>query len=268
MTALEVQPTRWSRRRWLTTIGVVMAGQVILIFLVSNRVAPRPSHPTQRNRFEMVTEPAAQQRLGELPWLDDPARFALVSQHGFSGPIWLSLPRFQHQAMEWSEPPRWLTQDVSRLGAAFAFAPGAGTPSPVASEKPPASFGGLPAFTTPIITNSTLRVEGPIARRRLLTPFDLPAWPHTDILLPTLVQVVVDPQGTVVSAILMGGASLLGGGSGLAAADRRALELARAARFEPFAPDATNSGLTWGVMMFQWQVVTPPKTPPPAPSTP
>lgn len=268
MTVLEIQPAGWSRRRWLTTIGAVTAGQLILLFLVSNRVPPRPTVPSQRSLFEMVTEPAAQRRLSEIPWLGDPAGFALVSSQGFSGPIWLSLPRFQHQAMEWSEPPRWLTQDVSQLGAAFAFAPGAAISSPVASEKPAASFGSLPAFNTPIITNSTLRVEGDIARRRLLTLFDLPAWPHTDILLPTIVQVVVDSQGMVASAILTGGASLLGGGSGLAAADRRALELTRVTRFEPAAPDATNSGPTWGFLVYQWQAVLPPKTPSPAPSTP
>ncbi len=268
MTALEVQPARWSPRRWLTTIGVVLAGQLILIFLVSDWAAPRLRRGIPRTRFEMVTGPDAQRGLSELPGLDDPARFALVSAHGLSGPVWLSLPRFQHQAMEWSEPPRWLTQDVAQLGAAFAFVPDLATASPIASEKPPAAFAGMPVFTRPAVTNSSLRIEGDLARRRLLTPFGLPSWPHTDILLPTRVQVVVDSGGTVVSAILTGGPSLLGGGSGLVAADTRALELARGALFEPAPADSTNSGLTWGLMVFQWQALPPQKNAPPAPSAP
>jgi hypothetical protein len=49
-------------------------------------------------------------------------------------------------------------------------------------------------------------------------------------------------------------ATLLGG-SGLAAADQRALELARSARFEPLSGPTQGQGLSWAKLVFQWQAV-------------
>jgi len=68
--------------------------------------------------------------------------------------------------------------------------------------------------------------------------------------------VLVDAGGYVVSAVLLGSC-------GLSAADLQAVELARAARFEPL-PDGDRerlahplANLARGKMIFQWHTIAP-----------
>jgi len=230
-------------------IGLVLAGQLLLIFLLSEGIQPRPARRPAPGRFRLLGSPSSLSNWGEAPWLSDAAQFALVSPEGFSGPVWQQLPRFSPQVIEWSEPPRWLTQEVSGLGNSFT--PGMGTggwQSRATTERPVPDVSGLPAIPATMSTNSTLRIEGELGGRRLLSRLELARWPHDDVLLPSTVQVVVNPQGLVISATLLGG-------SGLAAADQRALELARAARFEPFSGPTKGLGLSWGRLVFEWQAV-------------
>jgi len=263
MNAAAAQPRGWSRRRWWLAIGLVLAGQLLLIFLLSEGIQPKPGRLPAPSKFRLLGGPASPTNWGEAPWLSDAAQFALVSPQGFSGPVWQQLPRFSPQVIEWSEPPRWLTQEVSHLGSSFT--PGleaGGWPSGAATERPAPGVSGLPAFAATMPTNSTLRIEGELAGRRLLSGLELGCWPHDDVLLPSTVQVVVNPQGLVISATLLGG-------SGLAAADQRALELARAARFEPLSGPTQGLGMSWGSLVFQWQAVEVAGTnPPPARSAP
>lgn len=108
---------------------------------------------------------------------------------------------------------------------------------------------------------SSLRIEGGLAGRRLLTALDLPAWPartnsaaELDMLTNSVIQAVVDSEGKPVSVTL-----LIPSGSGLQAADEYALAQARNFRFEPLPQadgqsDAPHSlaGLTWGTLIFEW----------------
>lgn len=246
-----IEPRGWSQRRWWTTIGLALAGQLLLVFLVSERPQPQLGRLAAPGRVQLVGSPWSSNpsSWSEAPWLSDAAQFALASPHGFSGPVWQQLPRFSPQVMEWSEPPRWLTQEVSRLGSSFTAGQEAGGRlSRVVAERPAPAVSGLPAFAAATSTNSALRVEGEWDGRRLLTEPALACWPHNDVLLPSTVQVVVNPQGLVMSATLLGG-------SGLAAADQRALELARAARFEPLSGPIQGLGLSWGRLVFQWRAV-------------
>jgi len=104
-----------------------------------------------------------------------------------------------------------------------------------------------PAFAK----NSTMRIEDGLARRRLLTPISLQSWPNDDILEPSVVQALVDAKGSVVSVVLLSS-------SKLDAANQRALELVRAARFAP------SSGMTIGRFIFDWRTVALPVTNVPA----
>ena len=78
----------------------------------------------------------------------------------------------------------------------------------------------------------------------------MPSWPYNDVLAATTVQLVVDRHGSVLAANLLTR-------SGLPAADQRALELARASRFEMADPASDTTPMTWGQMVFQWQAVPP-----------
>lgn len=249
-----IEPRRWSGRRWFTTIMVLLAGQVIVIFLLSERSPPPIAPKVAPVLFSLSTAPAPAPT--GTNWLEDPAQFALASAHGFSGPVWLRRPRFERPAREWSEPPHWLTQEVARLGAPgeAALAAPAARAAAIA-DKPAPAFGGGLDVADGGSPRSSLRLEGEIARRKLLGAWELPGWPHTELVQPSVVQVLVDAAGSVLSAALLGR-------SGLPAADQRALELARSAQFEPAAKPSAGLGLMWGRMIFRWQVAAPGATNP------
>ena len=78
------------------------------------------------------------------------------------------------------------------------------------------------------------------------------------MIAPSRVQVLVDEAGDVVSAVLLPPDNPAEAAGHDAAADQRALALARAARFAP------SSRLTVGQMIFNWRTVPPPATNAPA----
>jgi hypothetical protein len=121
--------------------------------------------------------------------------------------------------------------------------------------KPPTKFIAPVALVEPdLAKTSTLRIEGSLTQRRLLTPMNLPSWPYADVIAPSKVQALVNEAGNVVSAILLPSDNSLEALSHYGAADHRALELARAARFAP------SPGLTIGRFVFDWHTVAPPVT--------
>jgi hypothetical protein len=103
----------------------------------------------------------------------------------------------------------------------------------------------------PLQTGSVLRVEGALAGRPLLTPLTLPSWDHADVLQPTTLQIVVDRSGASFPPILLTP-------SGLQAADQRALEVARTARFAPAPAGPNQPSLAWGRLVFLWHATLPP----------
>jgi len=247
----------WSLGRWLLLIVLVLAAHVVLIFAFGARKPVTPRAVTNVPKLELVAnapEVNLADGLGEWLMLNDPTLFALPSREGFAGTAWLEPPHVQFHRQEWTEPPRWLLLPARDLGGVFSQFMQTNRFATFQLElKPP------PRFTVPLVPlepkfagTSTLRIEGDLARRPLLTPVKLPAWPYADVIAPSKVQVLVNAAGQVASAVL-----LLSNNSGEvhdAAADQRALELARAARFAP-AP-----GLTIGNLIFDWCTVTPPAT--------
>jgi TonB family protein len=236
----EPQPPRerWSRTRWLTIIVLIFAAHIGFIFALGERkqIVPR-----------VVTNVPALQFAGDSEeWLalNDPALFALPNPKDFASAVWLKMPDVKPPTFRWTEPPRWLPLDAENLGAVFIrfmrtnyFA------------RPPLDFKPPPKLSEPILTiqpalaqNSTLRVEGELAQRRLLNQINLPSLLYNDVLAPSVVQALVDGSGNVVSVVLLTP-------GGFDAADQRALELARTARFAP-APR-----LTVGQLIFNWHTI-------------
>src|SRR5882724_10691356 len=233
MTPILAEPAPWPRRRWLGTLSFIFLVQLGLIFALSDRkpiriLTPRPS-PT----LQLVAAPPA-----ELVALTDPTLFALPHPQGFAGLAWLKVPRLEFHSFDWSEPTNWLALDPSRLGATF-------------NEFSETNlFSSLPVPTLPEAdllqpyfagvsnprTGSIWRVEGNLVGRRLITSLELPPWPNTDLLTNTVVQVVVDPRGRLVSV------PLLLTSSTLKAADDYALEQARSIRFEPVNSESQDAG--------------------------
>jgi len=245
------EPRRWSPGKFWGTIALVFALQLALIFWLGNRPSTTPPR---------LVASAPRVRLshdsGELLALLDPTLFALPHHRRFSGKSWIkAAPQDVHPA-DWSETPLWLELPMPQLTAAFRDFVQTSGPLPfqavVPEPSPAVATGPGPAVSTP----STLRIEGGLSGRRLLSSFGLSGWTNSNLLTNSVVQVVVDAQGNTLSRRLLSG-------SGYVEADRRALELAKIARFAPeeiTGPERAKrrpEKLTLGTLTFEWQTLPP-----------
>ena len=248
----------WSRRRWWGVVLGLFALQVLLLFWFGAR-GPVQSHPVSRAPQLGLAGPAA----ADLLTLQDPTLFAQGHPQGFSGSGWMGIPVPEYEPPEWSEPPRWLALDAQQLGNTLRrfvqtnqpFAPGL-----VAKPEPQLATPEIAASAPATVSPSTLRISGALATRRRQTEPALRAWEHPDLLTNSVVQVLVNAEGNVISQVLLAS-------SGKHDADTNALALARATQFEPLprtngAP-ATEAALTVGTFLFEWQTLplTPTNTP-------
>ncbi len=266
MNPAPLQPRPWPRSRWWLLIALVFATHVGLIFALGDRGPIFPRRPTGVPVLKLAADRS------ELLALNDPTLFALPHQQGFAGAAWLQIPPVPFRVFEWTEPPRWLSLP-QQLGTRFASFLETNAFAGFHLELKPA-----PELTVPelaperaLATQSELRIEGGLAQRRLLNPIELTNQPSADLLTNSVVEVLVDAAGNVITH------KPLQPGSGFDQhkADRSALDLAQGARFEPL-PRAGAGGTSdppadWssGLMIFQWHTVPPPATnPPPAPTLP
>jgi hypothetical protein len=269
MTSDTVEPRPWPVRRWWIAIAIVFALQVGLVTWLEDRSPVRPRRAAAAPAFRF-----GDNRMDELLMVEDPTLFALPHLEGFSGEAWLKIPSLGFRATDWSEPARLLPPEIPELAGAFRnFVQTNGPPSflAIAIVKPewivPENFSVAPPPAA-----SRLRIEGELAKRRLLSAPPLQPWANSDLLTNSIVQVLVDAQGNPVSAVLLR-PGLTPSAPKQEEANQRALELARAARFEPARPRTRPnpgkpaSGLSIGTMIFEWQTIlvsstnAPPVTP-------
>jgi len=241
--------TGWSRTRWGAWIGLVFALQLGFIFALGDRrpITPRSASAAPALRLAAGSD--------ELLALSDPTLFALPHRLGFARAAWLRAPAVTFPQFRWTEPPLLLERPLHELGATFAQFLQTNTVAAFELETKPA-----PELTPPpepdlqpaVSARSTLRLDGDIAHRRLLNPPDLPPRPATDVLRDSVVQVLVDAEGTVLSAKLLS-PNPLQPGSGSPQADQQALAFARATRFEPLPGAGSKAGV--GTLIFSWHTV-------------
>jgi len=246
MIAAPPQPATRPQRRWLITVLLVFAAQLGLIFGLSDKTRPRARSSVSRASLRLAAPGS-----NEVLALMDPTWFALPHRQSFSGPAWMTIPALPTNAFSWSEELRPLGLRTQDLGAAFNRFVATNDFAGFQTLAPPEPALALPAVRPLAVpSSSSLRIEGRLAQRRLLTPLSLTNWPHTDLLTNSVVQLLVDAEGRPVS-----GGTLLSS-SGLAAADQHALELATAARFNSVAeggPTGPADRLTWGTLIFEWK---------------
>lgn len=239
----------WSRRQWAATLAVVTGVQFGLLSWLSARA---PLEPRVADPRPELTAPA--HLCEEVLALTDPTLFSLGGPKGFSGRAWMQEPPRPTENPDWSEPPRWLAIQTNQLASTFLdYADRNRAPVQELAVKPlprlTAPSSGRPAPRLP--HSSSMTIEGDLAQRRLMTAMDLPSWPFGDVLTSSVVQVLVDTRGLVISAALLSG-------SGLADADRQALAQARRARFATASgAGATSDEITLGRMVFQWHALPP-----------
>ncbi|MGH7950961.1 MAG: hypothetical protein ACREFE_03435 [Limisphaerales bacterium] len=238
----------WTRARWLMLIAIIFTAHVALIFIFGER-KPKPPRTVEK-----VPTLQLANRASELQALNDPILFALPNPKDFASVVWLKAPQVKPSSFVWTEPPRWLQLPADKLAVAFGqfmrtnYFAGV----PLQFKPPPRLNEPILPIDPALAQISTLQITGNLAQRRLLNKINLPSPPYNDVIAPSKVQVLVDEAGNVISEVLLPPENNFEAARD-PAADQRALELARAARFAP-APN-----LTVGVLIFNWQTV-PPKT--------
>jgi hypothetical protein len=251
-----LDPRPWPRGRWYLVVTLVFAAQIGLIFAVGDRKPIEPRRP------ESAPELRLSAGSGELLALNDPTLFALPSAHGFSAAAWLDALPVTPPAFAWNEPERWLPLPIDQLGAVlteFMRTNRLHIASEVAHPQEPQII--VPPQLPAPPAQTRLRVDGDLAQRHLQNMPLLPVLPYADVLQASIVQVFVDEAGNVVTTVL------LPPGSGSDAADQKALQLAKAARFAPL-PHDEDGEVHWtrGSLVFQWATMpASTNTPPPVP---
>lgn len=264
MNAATPAEPRWTWRHWGYVIGGVLVLQTGLLLYLGQRDQVSPVRPTFRTAVHFVTDGWLSEQLARLPGVTDPTLLALPAQSSFSGAAWMREAPLGYRPEPWSEPARWLSLDGRALGGGFAqlVATNLLTPPTIADKPALPMLRYEPTFPSdPLPTQSTLRIEGELASRPLFRPVELPAWAHYELLSNSVVQILVDAEGFTLSTEPLSGC-------GLPEADRHALKLANAARFQPLpraARDATGRGpLAWGKLIFRWHTTPPAVTNAPA----
>lgn len=257
MNAGAAQLQSWPLRRWGLIIGLIFLVQIELIFLLGKH-APEPTRaPGAVARLRLAGNGA-----DEMLALNDPTLFALPHPQGFSGPAWLNFKSRQLEAHDWTEPPRWLALSLAPLDLSPDLGSETNEFDPVQLLVQSAPELTLPAPPAPPLAreHSAFRLEGRLARRRLLRAPELTSWRHTEILTNSIVQVSVDGEGRPMSVTLLSG-------SGLKAADDHALAQAAAARFEsirgqrPGRSANALADISVGEMIFEWHTLPPTNAP-------
>ncbi len=229
----------------------------MLVFVLSRHPARDTSGLPARPPVALAwqdTDP----RDDSLDLLPDPAVFARVVSQGFSGPLWVS------EASVPAAPP---TTGLGKVSETLAL------PRPrlegiprsinlvtsIQSVPLPLALGPRPQTQPALPRNSSagsvVRATDGFAGWQVTLRERLPAWTNSQLLAATVVQVLVDEHGGVMSA------TVKPPGSGQAAADQEALRLARALRFERIQPSVGAAKPVWGDVEFVWHTVAPPDTP-------
>lgn len=253
MSAVPTEPPAWSpARRWLLILLVFLA-HIGLIFALSDRKPFTPRRPAPAPVLKLANAE------NELLALNDPTLFALPHRRSFAGAAWLKSPELKFAPARVTEPLRLLPLPVEALGAAFTQFMQTNAFAVLAFETKPAPEVSVPValeIGAPAPTNSSLRIVGKLASRRLLNPPELKSYTAADLLTNTVAQVWVNADGQVFSATLLTSSTL-------PEADQEALKIARTARFEPVRQ--TPTALTLGLLIFEWRNQSPSAAAKPAP---
>ena len=261
--SLAAPPTgRWHWRRWVWIGAAGLLLHAAAVFWLGERDTPARPISAPRPFMRMAVDLSSARAVARAPMLADPTLFALPSWNGFSGGAWLKLDPAAPPPWGWTESPQWLPLDTNELGAFFVRFLATNKHGGAVMEemlKPRSTTADILLLNDTPTTQSVVYFEGPLAQRPLATPLRAPSPAYPDVLTNSVVQVRVNQDGQVESAILLAGC-------GVKSVDARAVALARSARFRPLwagrrtSVQDASSPATWGKLIFQWYTVLPPAT--------
>lgn len=256
MTGVPSQVPGWTRRRWYWLLALGVGLHALFVFWLGERTRASVADAPGPALLRWVLSPEQERLLAQAAPLSDPSLFALPRRENYSGGAWLRQPLSALPSNHWTEPSDWLAVETNELGSAFirfmstnaaalAFTQESFAPQPLDSALLPVE---------PPLTQTVIRVEGPLAARAFLSK-PLPPIPfYPDVLSNTIVQVTVNADGLTDSAILISGCRLK-------SLDQQAVEVARTAVYRPLPPAPSGSAEpTWGRLVFQWYSLPPQAT--------
>jgi hypothetical protein len=228
----------WSVQRWILLIALVFAAHLAFIFLFGSKKIVVPRAVTNALQIQLVDAG------NELVALTDPTLFVLPHTEDFLPAEWLRSPVVAQPEFRWTESPPFLANDTARLGATFNdFMRTNALATFVLDFKPEAQLAGnWVGMDDAPPRNSTLQVSGELSQRRMLNAISVPALPWNDVIAPSHVQVLVSPDGNIISVVLLQSSEYVD-------ADKTALALARSVHFAP------ATGLMFGELIFNWHTV-------------
>jgi hypothetical protein len=254
----------WGRLRWCASVLLIMLLHLGGLFALSDWGEVPPARTPDSFNVRLFAEPGEAHRLLETYSLNDPTLLAAVGPRGFSGPAWMNITPPPFKLPEWSDSERWLTQDISVLGADFRsyVRTNLGATLSIANQPSPPPIRPTGQARNPSPAASVF-VAGNLASRPLLAQPELKPVPTTNLLLPTQVEVLVNDKGFVFSPRLHPAFGVRN--EGQKAADREALKLIPQLQFAPLKrlPGNNDFPFTKGHVIFQWTSTPPPATTPP-----
>lgn len=261
MTAASGELGMWPKRQWWGVVTLVFIGQLMIIFWLGDREPIHPRVAVPGPKLHLIEGQSS-----ELLALTDPTLFALPHPQGFSGLAWLRSPEPDFRPFAWSEPAHWLQLPASLFGAALGSFTVSNSPNPLLALTQPEAELRVPQLqrVQDFPQNSTLRLTGDLAKRRLLSRIELPSWQWSVILTNTEIQMAIDAAGKPEFV------TMLYPGSGYADADSNAYWQATRARFAPLnsrelevtdpISQLKRGEVSWGEMIFEWHTEPLPST--------
>jgi hypothetical protein len=234
----------WGWKKFLLVFLLAVAAHLAFVFLFGAKKTP------PRRTVKNVPVFHLADNASELVRLTDPTLFARPHAEDFPAGLMSVTPALAATEFHWTEAPPFLTNDVQSLGAAFrAFM------QTNQLETPPLRFKPEPQLAAPAINldpglpqNSSWSLAGALAGRRVLNDVSAPSQSVNDVIAPSRVQLLVSPDGDVVSAVLVDDGEYAATDH-YAPADQTALALTRTLRFAP------ADQLAFGEIIFNWHTV-------------
>ena len=228
----------WGWKKFLLIVLLAFAAHLASVWLLGAKKTIPPRAVKNVPVFHLADNTS------ELVRLTDPTLFALPHAEDFPAAFRNGTPAVPTPDFRRAETPAFLAPDAGDLGAAFsAFMQTNRT------EKTALKFKPEPQFSSPMVSvetvlpqTSTWQLAGELAGRRVLNALAPPTPAVNDVIAPSRVQLLVAPDGTVVSAVPLES-------SGFDDADQQALALARTLRFAP------AKKLAFGEIIFTWHTV-------------
>ncbi|MDB6124395.1 MAG: hypothetical protein JWQ71_3388 [Pedosphaera sp.] len=249
MTSDSIQPRAWPHRQWWGVVVFLFILQVGLIFWLGER-----ERKVLRPIEEGITMFFAPRQMAEIPGFSSPTLFVLANRHGFSGPAWLTVPQMDYDVSDWTGPTNMLELPLKQLGRTFGefvqSNPAARFEAGARQEPKVETEDFFPGFAT---DQSKFWLEGELASRPLVSNFALNSWPTNEVLMNSVVQIAVEPDGKVFSVEMLAR-------SGSKEADAYAYNLAKSAQFQPLRKheikqQSQSTDLIWGRLVFKWYTV-------------